>query len=72
MSSKEKCIALLDTFTEAQLEGAQAMLQAMRQTLDDLEDDMFCEQLYKDYLNDPDKGDPVPIEECAKELGIEL
>lgn len=72
MSSREKCNAILDTFTEAQLVNAAAMLQAMRQTIDDLEDEAFCEQMYQNYLNDPDKGDPVPIEDFAKELGIQL
>ncbi len=70
MSTKEICIALLDTFTEAQLANAAAMLQAMKQDIDD--DDAFCEQMYQNYLNDPDKGDPVPIEDFAKELGIQL
>lgn len=72
MSSREKCNAILDTFTEAQLVNAAAMLQAMRQTIDDLEDEGFCEQMYQNYLNDPDKGDPVTIEDFAKELGIQL
>lgn len=72
MSSREKCNAILDTFTEAQLVNVAAMLQAMRQTIDDLEDEAFCEQMYQSYLNDPDKGDPVPIEDFAKELGIQL
>lgn len=72
MSSREKCNAILDTFTETQLVNAAAMLQAMRQTIDDLEDEAFCEQIYQNYLNDPDKGDPVPIEDFAKELGIQL
>ncbi len=72
MSTREKCIALLDTFNESQLVNAAAMLQAMRQTIDDLEDEAFCEQMYKNYLNDPDKGNPVPIEDFAKELGIQL
>lgn len=72
MSSREKCNEILDTFTETQLVNAAAMLQAMRQTIDDLEDEAFCEQIYQNYLNDPDKGDPVPIEDFAKELGIQL
>ena len=72
MSSREKCNAILDTFTETQLVNAAAMLQAMRQTIDDLEDEAFCEQMYQNYLNSPDKGDPVPIEDFAKELGIQL
>ena len=61
MSTRETCEAILDTFTDAQLVNVVAMLQAMRQTIDDLEDD-----------NDPEKGDPMPLENFAKELGITL
>ena len=72
MSSREKCIAILDTFDETQLVNAAAMLAVMRKTIDDLEDEAFCEKMVRDYENDPDKGDPMPIEEFAKQLGIEL
>lgn len=72
MSSREKCIAILDTFDEAQLVHAAAMLAVMRKTIDDLEDEAFCERMVRDYENDPDKGDPMPIEDFAKQLGIEL
>ena len=45
---------------------------AMRQTIDDLEDEAFCEKMVQDYENDPDKGNPMPIEDFAKQLGIAL
>lgn len=35
MSNKEKCVALLDDFTEAQLINVAAMLQTMKQTIQD-------------------------------------
>ena len=44
MSTRETCEAILDTFTDAQLVNVVAMLQAMRQTIDDLEDEAFCEK----------------------------
>lgn len=72
MSNRERCAAMLDTFTEAQLVNVAAMLQAMRQTIDDLEDEVFCEKMVQDYENDPDKGDPMPIEDFATQLGITL
>lgn len=72
MSNRERCAAILDTFTEAQLVNVAAMLQAMRQTIDDLEDEAFCERMVREYEEDPDKGDPMPIEDFAKELGIQL
>lgn len=72
MSNREKCNAILDSFTDAQLVNAVAILQAMKQTIDDLEDEVFCEKMLQDYENDPDKGDFMAIEDFAKELGIEL
>jgi len=38
----------------------------------DSEDEAFCERMVRDYENDPDKGDPMPIEDFAKQLGIKL
>ena len=72
MSNRERCAALLDTFTDAQLVNISALLQIMRRAYDDMEDEAFCEQMVKDYEADPDKGDPMPIEDFARELGIEL
>lgn len=69
MSNREKCNAILDTFSEAQLVNVAAMLQVMK---DDMEDDAFCEKMVQDYENDPDKGDPMPIEDFARQLGIQL
>ena len=39
-----------------------------------LTDEEFCEQLLKDYQNDPDphKTDTIPLEQLARELGMEL
>ena len=72
MSERERCAAILDTFTDAQLVNVSAMLQVMRKTYDDLEDEAFCEKMVKDYEADPDKGDPMPIEDFARQLGIDL
>lgn len=72
MSERERCNAILDSFTDAQLVNVAAMLQAMRQTIDDLEDEAFCEKMVQDYEADPDKGDPMPIEDFAQQLGITL
>ncbi len=41
-------------------------------TLDWAEDDAFCEQLYRQYEADPDKGQAVSLEEAARALGVEL
>ena len=72
MGAREKCISILDTFDDTQLVNAAAMLAVLRKTIDDLEDEAFCEKMLQDYENDPDKGDPMPIEDFARELGIVL
>ena len=37
-------------------------------------DDAYCEQLLKEYQNDPDphKTDAIPLEQLAQELGVAL
>ena len=72
MSAREQCNAILDTFDDAQLVNAAAMLAVLRKTIDDLEDEAFCEKMLQDYEKDSDKGDPMPIEDFARELGIVL
>lgn len=72
MSNRERCDAILDSFSDAQLVNAAAMLQAMKQTIDDMEDELFCEKMVRDYENDPDQGSPMPIEDFAEQLGIQL
>ncbi len=41
---------------------------------DEMEDDIFCENLLQKYLNDdsPDKHDTITIEEFAEQEGITL
>ena len=43
-------------------------------TADEEADDLFCEKLYQDYLNDPDpeKDEGITLEELAESEGIEL
>ena len=72
MSDREKCDVILDSFNDAQLVNAAAMLQAMKQVIDDMEDEAFCEKMVQDYENDPDRGDPMPIEDFARQLGVQL
>ena len=48
-----------------------AYLQA-RKHFDDMEDEVFCEKMVRDYENDPDRGDPMPIEDFARQLGVQL
>ncbi len=71
MSNKEKCIAILDSFDDEQLENIANMLQEVKQRMDKA-DDEFCEQLYKRYLEDDEKGEFITIEEAAKQMDVTL
>lgn len=72
MSNKEKCLSLLDSFTDGQLANIAAMLEATKSAIDDAADDAFCRALCQEYEADPDKGQPIPIEEAARQLGVSL
>lgn len=72
MSNRERCNAILDSFSDAQLFNVAVMLQAMKQAIDDTEDETFCEKMVRDYENDPDRGNPLRIEDFAEQLGIQL
>lgn len=72
MSNKEKCLSLLDSFTDGQLASIAAMLEAAKSAMDDAADDAFCRALCQEYEADPDKGQPIPIEEVARQLGVSL
>lgn len=72
MSNREKCIAIIDSFTEGQLVNIAAMLQAARDAVTEAADDAFCASLYKDYLSDPDRGEAVSLEDAAAALGVQL
>jgi len=41
---------------------------------DEIEDEICCQKLYEDYLNDPDpeKDETYTLEECKKEWGIDV
>ena len=66
MSNKEKVINLVDKIADEKLNFVVAYLQDLSE---EIEDDIFCEKLYQEYLNSPDKDEFVPIEEVLKGLG---
>lgn len=72
MSNREKCIAILDSFSDGQLANIAAMLQAARDAISEATDDAFCNALYEEYKADPDKGQAVSLEDAAKTLGVAL
>lgn len=72
MSNKEQIITLLDKVPDYKMGYVLAYVQGL--TADEEADDLFCEKMVQDYLNDPDyeKHETVTIEELAKELDIAL
>ena len=72
MSNREKCISIIDSFSENQLYNIATMLEAARQAVYDAEDDAYCLSLYKYYRNNPDTEEALDIESFAAELGIAL
>lgn len=72
MSNREKCIDILNSFSEGQLANIAAMLQAARDAISEAADDAFCNALYEEYKADPDRGQAVSLEDVAKELGVSL
>ena len=72
MSNREKCISILDSFTESQLENIAVMLQAARTAISEAMDDAYCKSLYEAYEADPDKGQPISLEDAAKLMGVSL
>lgn len=72
MSNRERCIAILDSFTDVQLANIATLLQAAKDAITEAADDAFCNALYEEYKNDPDKGQAVSLEDAAQALGVVL
>lgn len=70
MSERERAMQLLDAVPDYKLCYVLAYMEGL--TADEDRDDAFCEQLYQNYLNDPDRGQFLTEDEVCKELGIVL
>ncbi len=75
MSTKEKIYSIIDSFSDEQLPQIYTMIVSVKNMLEDeVADDLFCQKLYEEYLNDtdPDKDEYISLEQAANELGIVL
>jgi hypothetical protein len=74
MSDKEKVLNIIDGLSESQIKALLQMLTGYTALNAELEDDMYCAELYDEYSNgsDEDKADNIAIEDFASELGIAL
>ncbi len=73
MSDRDLAKQIIDTLPEYKIENLLIFLKGM-QFDDDIEDDLYCQRLYEDYLNnpDPEKHKSITIEELAAREGIKL
>ncbi len=71
MSNREKIISLLDSVPDYKMGYVLAYVQGI--TADEEADDIFCERMVENYLNDPDpdKDKDIPLEDCIKEWGLD-
>ena len=72
MSVREQLNQLTATLPDDKLAYVLAYVQGL--IADEKADDAYCEQLLKEYQNDPDphKTDAIPLEQLAQELGVAL
>lgn len=70
MSNKDKIIQLLDNVPDYKMGYILAYVQGI--AADEEADDLFCEKMVNDYINDPDpeKDKSYTLEECKKEWGL--
>ena len=73
MSEREQAKQIIDQLPEYKIGNLLLFLKGM-QFDDDIEDEIYCQKLYEDYLNDPDpeKHETITLEELAAQEGIEL
>lgn len=73
MSEREQAKQIIDQLPEYKIWNLLLFLKGI-QFDDDIEDDLYCQKLYEDYLNDPDpeKDEEIILEELAAREGIKL
>ena len=73
MSNKEIIMEIIERIPEHKLVYIVSFLRGFQMD-DEIEDDLFCEALYQDYLKNSTAEDKelIPIEEAAKMLGVDL
>jgi len=73
VSEREQAKQIIDHLPEYKISSLLLFLRGMLFD-DEMEDDLYCERLVEDYLNDtsPDKHDTITLKELAEREGIEL
>lgn len=68
MSERELAKQIIDQLPEYKITKILYLLKGM-QIDDEIEDELFCENLAERYLNDPDK-ETISFEDAIKEAGL--
>ncbi len=68
MSDRELCVKLMERVPEYKLGYVLAYLQGL--TADESADDAYCLQLYREYMDDPERGEFVSLSEALKDCGV--
>lgn len=73
MSEREQAKQIIDSLPEYKISNILMFLKGV-QFDDDMEDDLYCEKLVQDYIDnpDPEKNETISLEELAKREGISL
>lgn len=69
MSEKEQLLQLIDNMPDYKIGYILAYAKGI--TAEEQADDDFCEALYQDYMNSPDKDESYSLDDCKKEWGID-
>ena len=72
MSNREKCLMIIDDFTEEQLSNILILLESVKALAEEAVDDSFCLRLYSNYIADTDKDDMMSLEDFAASLDVDL
>ena len=72
MSNREKCLSIINNFNEEQLANIATLLESIKTLTEETADNAYCLRLFADYQASEDKNDPVPLEDFARSLGVNL
>ena len=71
MSERDQAKQIIDSLPEYKIGNILLFLKGI-QFDDEMEDDLYCEKLVQDYMDnsDPEKTETITLEELAKREGI--
>lgn len=73
MTEREQIKEIIDRLPDYKMKNLLLIMKGI-QLDDEIEDDLYCQKLVDDYMNDPDpeKNETISIEELARQEGIVL